>query len=170
MSALSNYNNNSPYKTKSTKTFQKSCTTPNNRLSNKTPRGRKTPNADRFITNRDAMDFESSKCLFKEALSKEKTTVNTNNTNNNQTPNSPSTQEYNSCLRETLNANPEAKILAFKHKAPAPREGHLNTNRVLYTQNRISHKLSGGNRKTMRKIPQTADLLFFYCNMLIIDH
>lgn len=66
---------------------------------------------------------------------------------------SPNTADYQKSLQSALSTCPEAKVLAFKTKAPAPPEGHMNNLRVLYSQNRAQ----AVPRKAMRSIPSTAD-------------
>lgn len=55
----------------------------------------------------------------------------------NQDPNHEDQSEYKEQLADSLfnGKMKEAKVLAFKSKAPTPSEGHLNRNRVLYTNN-----------------------------------
>eukprot|EP00121_Abeoforma_whisleri_P006507 Awhi_evm1s5918 len=145
------------------KNYNKSFSTPNK--SRKTPRGRKTPSGDRFITTRD--NHEGSQLAFRE--SKE----NYNNSELN--PSSPSTHAYQQSLRDALDApQVESKVLAYKQKAPAPREGHLNSNRVLYSQGQSSSSTTYRKSKVTRRIPQTANRILdapelmddYYLNLL----
>jgi len=113
--------------------------TPSNKRTTKTPN--KTPSkGDRFIPNRSAMDIEISHFnLMKE----------------NANPNmcSPSKEEYREKLAESLfegRMTKDAKILAFKNKAPAPKEGTQNGQRVLYSCN----KNTVPTGKSVRHIPQ----------------
>jgi len=48
---------------------------------------------------------------------------------------SPSRNEFNKTLADSMGAGTN-RVLAFKEKAPAPKEGHENSLRVLYTQNK----------------------------------
>jgi cell division cycle protein 20 (cofactor of APC complex) len=83
---------------------------------------------------------------------------------------SPNTADYQKSLQSALATCPEAKVLAYKVKAPAPPEGHMNNLRVLYSQN----KSSVAPRKPMRSIPTTAERILdapelrddYYLNLL----
>eukprot|EP00291_Cryptomonas_curvata_P001421 CAMPEP_0172199640 /NCGR_PEP_ID=MMETSP1050-20130122/28810_1 /TAXON_ID=233186 /ORGANISM="Cryptomonas curvata, Strain CCAP979/52" /LENGTH=107 /DNA_ID=CAMNT_0012876705 /DNA_START=143 /DNA_END=462 /DNA_ORIENTATION=+ len=94
----------------------------------KTPNSKmaKTPQGDRFIPRRNAMDGDMSHFNL------------TNENVDPQTPGSgvkktPSKGLYKSTLASSI-----AKILTLQADAPKPPEGHLNNLRVLYTQNKIS--------------------------------
>ena len=78
---------------------------------------------DRFISNRRSYDVEAS-CL---ALSNE------NSQNGDSTP---IKEAYKSRVSEEIVGSSTARVLAFKSKAPAPREGYYNDLRVLYSGNR----------------------------------
>lgn len=84
---------------------------------------------------------------------------------------SPSKSDFQRNMRNNLmNSDEASKILAFKQRAPMPREGYQNDLRVLYTQNRTTMKA----RKASRVIPQSADKILdapgilsnFYLNLL----
>lgn len=80
----------------------------------RTPGKPKTPSEDRFIPNRSAMNFEASyhKMITAGAENEENECA------------SPSKVEYKKNMAEKLGGNePNARILAFKNKAPTPREG-----------------------------------------------
>lgn len=69
---------------------------------------------------------------------------------------SPSKEEYNNKLAESLfegKMTKDAKILAFKTKAPAPKEGSQSQHRVLYTCNKSASQVA----KNVRQIPQKAE-------------
>ena len=89
---------------------QRTCNTPqkNAEVSNDSCSG-----MDRFIPNRSGMDFEHS-------ISEENICVTGKQS------------EYSKLLQETNGSQP-ARILSFKNKAPAPKEEHLNSLKVLYS-------------------------------------
>lgn len=133
------------------------CNTPH-KTPGKTPKASKTPAADRFIPARRAMDFNSAHFSLMANAENEAEAV------------SPNTADYQKSLQSALATCPEAKVLAFKTKAPAPPEGHMNNLRVLYSQNRTT----AAPRKPMRTIPSTADRILdapelrddYYLNLL----
>ncbi|XP_063932465.1 anaphase-promoting complex subunit cdc20-like [Zophobas morio] len=170
MSCLAVYNNNTPFKPIND---LHSFKTPVNGSCKKTPSGRKrqTPLADRFIPRRETSDYENSQVLYKETLFKE----NAVPIEAYETPLSPNSLEYHDNLQFALNTDPEAKVLAYQQKAPAPKEGHLNSNRILYSHNRFDKvKNSFQAPRISRKIPQTADKILdapellddYYLNLL----
>eukprot|EP00761_Pharyngomonas_kirbyi_P011189 gb/GECH01011214.1/.p1 GENE.gb/GECH01011214.1/~~gb/GECH01011214.1/.p1 ORF type:complete len:484 (+),score=106.24 gb/GECH01011214.1/:1-1452(+) len=127
--------------------------------SSKTPK--KTPSKyDRFIPNRSSMDFDVS---------------NYNLVTNENQYGSETNTTYNTNLKETLfdGSQPNNKILSFKQKAPAPREGYQNNMRVLYTQNKMNWKQSAKPQVT-RHIPQVPEKILdapdivddYYLNLL----
>lgn len=80
----------------------------------KTPGKPKTPSEDRFIPNRSAMNFEANYYKM----------VSADLENEENECSSPSKAEYKKNMAENLGGNQaNARILAFKNKAPAPREG-----------------------------------------------
>jgi len=85
---------------------------------------------------------------------------------------SPSKAEFKKNMAENLNGNEaNARILAFKNKAPTPREGHLNDLRVLYSQNKTP---ATSTKKNARHIPQVPERILdapdliddYYLNLL----
>lgn len=67
---------------------------------------------------------------------------------------SPSKLEYQRRMRSNLMQEAaSSKILAFKEKAPQPKEGFQSDLRVLYTQNKAATRTKGASRL----IPQTPD-------------
>ena len=86
----------------------------------KTPGKAKTPSEDRFIPNRSAMNFEASYHKM----------ISADHENEENECTSPSKAEFTKKMSEKLGGNESnARILAFKNKAPTPREGmtcHLN--------------------------------------------
>eukprot|EP00112_Aurelia_sp_Birch-Aquarium-sp1_P016111 Seg3620.2 transcript_id=Seg3620.2/GoldUCD/mRNA.D3Y31 product="Cell division cycle protein 20" protein_id=Seg3620.2/GoldUCD/D3Y31 len=106
--------------------------------SSKTPSKSRTPskystNGDRFIPNRNRIDFDNAHFKL----------VNEGPKDNN---NSPSKDEEERIFKENLNPGCSAsKILSFTVKAPAS-EGHNKNARILYSQN-----ASGGNVKKCRE-------------------
>ena len=114
----------------------------------KTPaKGSRTPCGDRFIPNRAAME----RSLSSFNLDRENEPVNTQNSGVVVTPKK---EHYRDTLTNSLfnkDEGPGAKILAFKSKAPAPKESHQNSLRVLYSQNKSSSTVT---KKANRHIPQ----------------
>lgn len=102
----------------------------------------------------------------------ESTSSSSNNNNDD------SDAEYKSQLSSTLlsGASADDRILAFKHKAPLPAEGHQNNLRVLYSQNRSRSggAASGACKKSTRCIPQAPERILdapdlvddYYLNLL----
>lgn len=129
----------------------------------KTPK--KTPTADRFIPNRSAMNMEVSH--FNLSGAADKMVLG----EANQTC-SPSKKQYHKNMVDTLfDGSDTAKILAFKKKAPAPKDGYQNSLRVLYSQNKTS---GAPVKKSIRHIPQAPDRILdapellddYYLNLL----
>lgn len=141
---------------------------------------KKTPSADRFIPNRTAMDLDLCRLALNFDAGKENGSMRSSHADSEPSetvssasvvsPNSRnlSRAEYNSTLASSLldsepilpsastgNSSacdlPGSKILCFKNKAPAPAEGHLNPNRVLYSGNAAAAPVK---RKMFRHIPQ----------------
>lgn len=80
---------------------------------------------DRYIPNRATMNMD----MANYALSKE-----------NSDPNCPEEQGRNDMLKQNLlsagdDSDKAHRILSLKHKAPAPKEGHQNSLKILYSQN-----------------------------------
>eukprot|EP01134_Creolimax_fragrantissima_P007897 CFRG7897T1 len=128
---------------------------------------RRTPSAgtaggDRFIPSRRGVDRENSH--FSLTCQENMSFMDTG------APNSPNTVEFQNALKDALSTCPEAKVLAFKNKAPAPPEGYINNLKVLYSQNKVTIK----PKKTTRVIPSTADRILdapelrddYYLNLL----
>ena len=140
----------------------------------KTPKS-KTPGkyADRFIPNRSAMNLAVSSFNLNENEN-----CDPQNTQNSGTVITPKKEDYRNTLQSSLfndAEQPGSKILAFKNKAPAPKDSHQNTLRVLYSQNKTaSNSKQTMSRKAMRHIPQAADRILdapeivnnFYLNLL----
>lgn len=93
----------------------------------KTPGKAKTPSEDRFIPNRSAMNFEANYYKM----------VSADRENEENECESPSKVEFKKNMAENLGGNEaNTRILAFKNKAPTPREGtfkweYLKWDRVL---------------------------------------
>eukprot|EP00798_Chlamydomonas_sp_ICE-L_P007384 gene7384-508_t len=127
-------------------------------FSTKTP-GKKM---DRFIPNRSAMDIDMSNFN----LTKE----NGGAAAGSETATSPSKEEYKKLLGAALSVEGSSRILAFKHKAPAPPEGHDSGLRGLYNDNLGPIRSS----KQFRHIPQTQERILdapelmddYYLNLL----
>lgn len=84
---------------------------------------------------------------------------------------SPSKLDYQQSIKDNLLNDQSSKILAFKQKAPKPREGFQNNLKVLYTHNKAA---SGSVKKPTRHISQTPDRILdapelradFYLNLI----
>lgn len=82
----------------------------------------------------------------------------------------PSKAEFNKLLAASLNLSEQARILSFKHKAPAPPEHHQNHMASLYSSNLGA----APTRKQYRHIPTTQERILdapdlvndYYLNLL----
>lgn len=83
---------------------------------------------DRFIPNRSALDLDTASLHLKDGNSN-------SNGSSSQDGASPSKQDYQKLLADSMGLDNSGRILAFKQKAPAPPEGHDNCLRGLYTEN-----------------------------------
>lgn len=125
----------------------------------KTP---KTPSEDRFIPNRSAMNFEASyhKMISADTENEENECI------------SPSKAEFKKNMAENLGVGEaNARILAFKSKAPTTKEGHLNDLRVLYGQNKTPSTSTKKNARHISQVPErildAPDLIDdYYLNLL----
>lgn len=79
--------------------------------------------SDRFIPNRAAMNMDMH------AMAKENATADA------ESPSSPRKQEYEQVLKGNL-LEQDSRILAFRNKAPAAKDGYHNSLRVLYSQSK----------------------------------
>lgn len=70
-----------------------------------------------------------------------------------QTTATPNKEQYKEMLAASLNLSEQSRILAFKHKAPAPPEGHVSHLAPLYNSNLGQ----APSRKHYRHIPQTQE-------------
>ena len=101
-----------------------------------------------------------------------------NENSNPQTPSSakktPGKDQYKSTLADSMGmgqTNKPHKILTLQADAPKPPEGHLNSQRVLYTQNKVSDMKK---KVSMRYIPQAPEKILdapelmddYYLNLL----
>jgi cell division cycle protein 20 (cofactor of APC complex) len=83
---------------------------------------------------------------------------------------SPSKQALNALLRSACNVSEDSRIFAFKHKAPAPPEDHVNEMAGLYNSNLGQC----APRRQYRHIPTTQDRILdapdlvddYYLNLL----
>eukprot|EP00003_Mantamonas_plastica_P013672 TRINITY_DN2382_c0_g1_i1.p1 TRINITY_DN2382_c0_g1~~TRINITY_DN2382_c0_g1_i1.p1 ORF type:complete len:571 (+),score=138.23 TRINITY_DN2382_c0_g1_i1:80-1714(+) len=158
----------------------KSVATPNKSMRStrgtKTPKGKTprkvsgTPHMDRFIPNRSAIDLEISHFNL---TNTDNVPVQTSTHGQEQEVLlSPKKESYTRTLAENLfsESSSSSKILAFKSKAPAPKEGYQNSLKVLYSQN----KSEGRSRKSFRHVPLTSERVLdapdlvddFYLNVL----
>lgn len=105
--------NTSPLR--SSRNLNTSSKTPSKTPKSKTPRTSKTPKTpseDRFIPCRSSMNFDTN---YYKMISTE---------NEEQENDSPTKKEYQKNMAESLNgSDANARILAYKTKAPTPREG-----------------------------------------------
>lgn len=131
---------------------------------------------DRFIPNRAAMDFDRS---HHEILKE-------NNNTSSTVPRSPSSvlrthaspdisagplSPCKTYASANVDASQGSKILAYKSKAPAPKEGYMNNLRVLYAQGKASQAV---DKKPSRHIPQAPERVLdapelvddYYLNLL----
>ena len=82
----------------------------------------------------------------------------------------PSKEEYKKLLAASLNIQEQARVLAFKHKAPAPPEGHDSGLASLYSANLGQ----APSRKQFRHVPTTQERILdapdlvddYYLNLL----
>jgi len=93
-------------------------------------KNRQADQGDRFIPSRGGMDIDVANFNL---TSKE-------NHPNNSYLESPAKAEYASSLSDCLFEKNRTKVLAFKNKAPAPKEGYSNRLHVLYSQNKTAAK------------------------------
>lgn len=107
------------------------------------PRKAKTPSEDRFIPNRSAMNFEANYYKM----------VSADHENQENECASPSKAEFKKNMAENLGGNEaNARILAFKNKAPTPREGNclMNSNIYEFGSCLIAFKTSDWNYACMQ--------------------
>jgi len=135
---------------------------------------------DRFIPNRQCMDMDVSRfnllndsTSFPIASSSSSSSSLFDDGSSSMSVDSPAKQRYQQEITAHLFEGSESsKILAFKNKAPAPRDGYQNNLKVLYSQNKDGVKPNVG--KVSRHIPQqpvkvldAPDLLDdYYLNLL----
>ncbi|XP_031565454.1 cell division cycle protein 20 homolog [Actinia tenebrosa] len=140
-----------------------SSKTPSKTPKSKTPRTSKTPKTpseDRFIPCRSSMNFETN---YYKMVSTE---------SDDQENESPSKKDYKKNVSENLNGGEaNARILAYKTKAPTPREGHMNDLRVLYSQSKTTSTTKKKNARHISQVPErildAPDLLDdYYLNLL----
>jgi cell division cycle protein 20 (cofactor of APC complex) len=106
-----------------------------------------TPQHDRFIPNRGAMDLANAHFnLLKEN--------NSNANNTSDSTESPTKAAFKSALADNLGAS-KHRVLAFRNKAPAPEDGYQNSLKVLYTQNKS--KAQRACVKPQRHIPSAPE-------------
>ena len=135
----------------------------------KTPKANRSPQGDRFIPKRSAMDGDMA--LFNLC----------NENANPQTPGSttkktPAKDQYKNTLADSMGVggamgSKPAKILTLQADAPKPPEGYLNSQRVLYSQNKIT---DFKKKVTMRHIPTAPEKILdapelmddYYLNLL----
>jgi cell division cycle protein 20 (cofactor of APC complex) len=118
---------------------------------------------DRFIPTRSAMDLDIANFNLMKENGPGASDPSTSNS-------SPSKDEYQRMLAASLSVDNSARILAFKHKAPAPPEGHDNNLRSLYTDNLGPAPA----KKQFRHVPQTQERILdapelvddYYLNLL----
>lgn len=90
----------------------------------------------------------------------------------NEENSSPSKAEFKKKMSQSLVGNDtNSRILAFKNKAPTPREGHLNDLRVLYSNNKTPATSTKKNARHIAPVPErildAPDLIDdYYLNLL----
>ena len=103
---------------------------------------RATPQGDRFIPQRSAMDIDVANFEITRA----------NNPSENAGVNaSPAKEEYKKELAASLGHGAKNKVLAFSSKAHPPADGAQSSLRVLYTHNRAAEQMP---KRYSRHIPQ----------------
>ncbi|KAK2569872.1 Cell division cycle protein 20-like protein [Acropora cervicornis] len=128
----------------------------------KTPGKAKTPSEDRFIPNRSAMNFEMN---YHKMISADRE-------NDENECLSPSKAEFKKKMAQNMGLNDaNSRILAFKMKAPTPREGHLNDLRVLYSNSKTPSTSAKKNSRHISPVPErildAPDLIDdYYLNLL----
>ncbi|XP_067928669.1 cell division cycle protein 20 homolog [Watersipora subatra] len=134
----------------------------------KTPTKQSAASGDRFIPNRFSTDFESAHHRASQNHLADTKPADTANSDVNNLKK----EEFERVMSANLNGEqPSAKILAFRQKAPAAPEGHLNNLRVLYSQHKTP---SSTAKKTARHIPSAPERILdapdllddFYLNLL----
>lgn len=121
---------------------------------------------DRFIPTRSGLDLE----LPHFDLSKENASAAATGREPGQPESTPSKDEYKKLLAASLHLGEAPRILSFKHKAPAPPEGHLNGLAGLYSANLGP----APPRKAARHIPTSQERILdapdlvddYYLNLL----
>jgi cell division cycle protein 20 (cofactor of APC complex) len=112
-----------------------SSKTPSKTPKSKTPRTKKTPKTpseDRFIPCRSSMNFETNYYKMVSTESEE------------QENESPSKKDYKKNIAENLNGGEaNARILAYKTKAPTPREGKTCYDNVFVMSAFVCKNLNG---------------------------
>jgi cell division cycle protein 20 (cofactor of APC complex) len=95
---------------------------------------------------------------------------NQGSSSNEAAPTTPSKEEYKKLLAASLNIHEQARVLAFKHKAPAPPEGHDSGLASLYSANLGQ----APSRKQFRHVPSSQERILdapdlvddYYLNLL----
>lgn len=152
MENTSFYNNNN----NTTRTSPKRRGSPSKR--------RSSPSGCRFIPNRSSMDMDVSHF-----------NVSTSNSSAGSCDTSPSRDNYKSSLCRSLfkedSQGMSSKILSFKEKAPAPPQGHENSMKVLYSQNKSAFTAKPKSYRHIAQVPEkildAPDMLDdYYLNLL----
>ena len=141
-------------------------TTPSRRRSadrmTPTPKRKKlSSNNDRFIPSRGAMDLD----VAHYNMTKE------NGADGNVTPNKAFGDELAKSLFDSSSDLDNARVLAFRNKAPAPKESYQDSLKVLYSQNKAA---STKQKVTLRHIPSAPEKILdapdlvddYYLNLL----
>ncbi|KAL6080371.1 ubiquitin-protein transferase activating protein [Balamuthia mandrillaris] len=137
-----------------------------------TPKKNRNDPGDRFIPSRKAMDMDIANFNL---------TSSSENTNPNVLLQSPSKELYKESLAKSLFDSSSAKsmmsgskVLAFKHKAPAPSDTYENRLRILYSQNKMDSQLHPRVSRKERAIPSAPERVLdapnlvdnYYLNLL----
>jgi hypothetical protein len=118
------------------------------------------PQLDRFIPNRSGLDLDSAQFSLGD-IKENQGGVEGDTTRE---------ESYNKLLAASLNIGEQGRILAFKHKAPAPPEGYQAGLAGLYNSNLGP----APSRKHFRHVPQTQERILdapdlvddYYLNLL----
>lgn len=125
--------------------------------------------SDRFIPTRNYMNVDYSHHTITQADIQKH-----HNAGQFETMLSPNTHaSYTNTMNEQL-CQDNYKILAFQTKAPAPKVGHTNSNKVLFTYSQGHSGVSKKTKQTTRHISQTAEKILdapglmddYYLNVL----
>lgn len=134
--------------------------------SRKTPR--KTPQHDRFIPKRSAMDFGDANFKMTRGGSDENCNL-FSKSNAAKSYEDHTKEQFQKALKDNMGAS-ASRVLAFKTKAPKPAEGYQNSLKVLYSTNREKRVVKRPRRhipSAPERILDAPDLIDdYYLNLL----